>query len=172
MTDTSRPLSLIALLLAAGPLAAAAFAQCEEAHFFQTLPTGVDELGRAVEESGSDSVRLLGFCNQSKLPALYDLCDVFVLPSVYETWGLVINEAMNAAPGLILIESTEPGDQATAVTHGAGKDEVFVSRLRRDHTHPRGINMWVVADNVRKGAALNAVQILKMLVADQMQVET
>ena len=52
---------------------------------------------------------------------------------------------------------------ATAVTHAAGKDDVFVSRLRRDHTHPRGINLWVVSDNVRKGAALNAVQILQSL---------
>jgi len=60
----------------------------------------------------------------------------------------------------------------TAVTHAAGKDETFVSRLRRDFTHPRGIDMWVVSDNVRKGAALNAVQILKMMVTGKMPVET
>ena len=52
---------------------------------------------------------------------------------------------------------------ATAVTHAAGKDPVYVSRLRRDLSHPRGIDMWVVADNIRKGAALNAVQIMEWL---------
>ena len=71
-----------------------------------------------------------------------------------------------------LIDSLDPKDQVTAVTHAAGKDEVFVCRLRRDHTHSRGINMWVVGDNVRKGAALNAVQILKMIITDKMPVET
>lgn len=76
-----------------------------------------------------------------------------------------VREAMHQAPGLVLVDDLDPAAQVTAVTHGAGKDEVFVSRLRRDHSHPRGINMWVVADNVRKGAALNAVQILQKMVA-------
>ena len=83
-----------------------------------------------------------------------------------------VRAAMHKAPGLVLVDSTEPADQVTAVTHAAGKDEVFVSRLRRDHTHPRGVNMWVVGDNVRKGAALNAVQILKKMVVDKKSVET
>ena len=74
-----------------------------------------------------------------------------------------VSEAMHKAPGLVLVDDTDPKAQVTAVTHAAGKDEVFVSRLRRDHSHPRGIDMWVVGDNVRKGAALNAVQILKMM---------
>jgi len=74
-----------------------------------------------------------------------------------------VREAMHAAPGLELVDSLEPAEQVTAVTHAAGKDAVYVSRLRRDLSHPRGISMWVVADNVRKGAALNAVQILKAI---------
>ena len=83
-----------------------------------------------------------------------------------------VRAAMHKAPGLVLVDSIEPQDQVTAVTHAAGKDEVFVSRLRRDHSHPRGINMWVVGDNVRKGEALNAVQILKKMVIDEKPVET
>ncbi|HMB60318.1 MAG TPA: aspartate-semialdehyde dehydrogenase [Xanthomonadales bacterium] len=55
------------------------------------------------------------------------------------------------------------GVHPTPVTHAAGKDPVYVGRLRRDLSHPRGISMWVVADNVRKGAALNAVQIMDYL---------
>jgi len=83
-----------------------------------------------------------------------------------------VREAMHKAPGLVLVDDTEAKAQVTAVTHAAGKDDVYVSRLRRDHSHPQGINMWVVGDNVRKGAALNAVQILKMMVTGKMPVET
>ncbi len=51
--------------------------------------------------NGND-IRFLGFKNQSELPALYDLCDVFVLPSTFEPWGLVVNEVMNAAKPVIV----------------------------------------------------------------------
>jgi len=47
--------------------------------------------------------------------------------------------------------------------HSHGKDEVFVGRLRRDESQPRTLNMWVVADNLRKGAATNAVQIAEFM---------
>jgi len=83
-----------------------------------------------------------------------------------------VRELMHKAPGLELVDSVDPEAQVTAVTHAAGKDPVFVSRLRRDHSHSRGINMWVVGDNVRKGAALNAVQILKTIVSAKLPVET
>ncbi|NOR19273.1 MAG: aspartate-semialdehyde dehydrogenase, partial [Xanthomonadales bacterium] len=83
-----------------------------------------------------------------------------------------VREALRKAPGVELVDDLEPAMQVTAVTHAAGKDAVFVSRLRRDHSHPHGINLWVVSDNVRKGAALNAVQIMKMLVNGKMPVET
>jgi aspartate-semialdehyde dehydrogenase len=83
-----------------------------------------------------------------------------------------VREAIKKAPGVELVDDLEPNAQVTAVTHAAGKDAVYVSRLRRDHSHPHGINLWVVGDNVRKGAALNAVQIMKMLVSGKMPVET
>jgi aspartate-semialdehyde dehydrogenase len=73
-----------------------------------------------------------------------------------------IRRLLKKAPGVKLVEG--PGMiHATPVTHAAGKDPVFVSRLRRDLSHPRGVSMWVVADNVRKGAALNAIQIMEWL---------
>lgn len=74
-----------------------------------------------------------------------------------------VRELLSKAPGLVLAESDEPDQVPSPVVHGAGKDPVFVGRLRKDLSHPRGINLWVVADNVRKGAALNAVQILEAL---------
>lgn len=73
-----------------------------------------------------------------------------------------IARLLEAAPGLTLQADAGAG-VATAVTHAAGKDEVFVSRLRRDHTHSRGVNLWIVGDNIRKGAALNAIQILEAI---------
>ena len=69
---------------------------------------------------------------------------------------------LKKAPGISVQEDVNKGF-ASAVTHAAGKDDVFVSRLRRDHTHKRGINLWVVSDNVRKGAALNAIQIMEAI---------
>jgi aspartate-semialdehyde dehydrogenase len=73
-----------------------------------------------------------------------------------------VRRLLDEAPGVQLVEG-QGMIHATAVTHAAGKDAVFVSRLRRDISHPRGICMWVVSDNVRKGAALNAVQIMEQL---------
>ena len=49
------------------------------------------------------------------------------------------------------------------VGEGSGTDDVYVGRIRRDISHPNGLNLWVVADNVRKGAALNSVQIAELL---------
>ncbi len=56
------------------------------------------------------------------------------------------------------------GGYPTAVTEAADHDAVFVGRIREDISHPRGINLWVVSDNIRKGAALNSVQIAEILV--------
>ena len=71
-------------------------------------------------------------------------------------------QLLDDAPGVVLVKG-ENMIHPTAVTHAAGQDPVFVGRLRRDITHPNGIDMWVVADNIRKGAALNAVQIMDLL---------
>ncbi len=70
------------------------------------------------------------------------------------------------APGVEVVDERKPGGYPTPVTHASGKDAVFVGRIREDLSHPRGLNLWVVADNIRKGAALNAVQIAELLVAD------
>ncbi len=71
-----------------------------------------------------------------------------------------------AAPGVTVLDEHRPGGYPTAVTEAAQRDAVFVGRIREDISHPRGLDLWVVADNVRKGAALNSVQIAEVLVAD------
>jgi aspartate-semialdehyde dehydrogenase len=73
-----------------------------------------------------------------------------------------VRQLLDEAPGVELMEVTDM-IHPTPVTHAAGTDPVFVGRLRRDLSHPKGISMWVVADNVRKGAALNAVQIMDVV---------
>lgn len=72
---------------------------------------------------------------------------------------------LEAAPGVEVVDAREPGGYATPVTHASGRDPVFVSRIRQDVSHPRGLDLWVVADNIRKGAALNAVQLAELVVA-------
>lgn len=75
-------------------------------------------------------------------------------------------ELLATAPGVTVMDQREDGGYPTAVTEGAGADPVYVGRIREDISHPRGLDMWVVSDNVRKGAALNSVQIAELLLAD------
>ena len=73
-----------------------------------------------------------------------------------------VRALLEAAPGVVVVDDRKSGGYPTPVTHAAGQDAVFVGRLREDISHPRGIDMWVVSDNIRKGAALNAVQIAEL----------
>ncbi len=77
-----------------------------------------------------------------------------------------VTDLLNNAPGVIVIDDRNDGGYPTAVTDAAGSDSVYVGRIREDISHPRGINLWVVSDNVRKGAATNSVQIAECLVKD------
>jgi aspartate-semialdehyde dehydrogenase len=70
------------------------------------------------------------------------------------------------APGVKVIDEHKPGGYPTAVTEAANHDAVYVGRIREDISHPRGLDLWVVSDNVRKGAALNSVQIAEILVKE------
>ena len=75
-----------------------------------------------------------------------------------------VTELLSKTAGIKVVDRREDGGYPTAVTDGANEDAVFVGRIREDISHPRGIDLWVVADNVRKGAALNSVQIAELLV--------
>jgi aspartate-semialdehyde dehydrogenase len=68
------------------------------------------------------------------------------------------------APGVVLLEDN--AEFPTQVSHAQGQDDVFVGRIRQDISHENGINLWVVADNVRKGAATNSIQIAEHLIRD------
>ena len=75
-----------------------------------------------------------------------------------------VRELMTNAPGVELMDERVDGGYPTAVTESAGTNPTFVGRIREDISHPCGIDMWIVADNVRKGAALNSVQIAEILI--------
>jgi aspartate-semialdehyde dehydrogenase len=72
-------------------------------------------------------------------------------------------ELLAAAPGVVVVDSPSEGLYPLA-SEAAGRDEVMVGRIRRDPSHARSLNLWVVADNLRKGAATNAVQLAELLV--------
>ena len=72
-------------------------------------------------------------------------------------------DLLRNAPGVTLLDGVRTGEYPTAVTESSGTDAVYVGRVREDISHPRGINLWVVSDNIRKGAALNSVQIAEIL---------
>jgi aspartate-semialdehyde dehydrogenase len=76
-----------------------------------------------------------------------------------------VERLLAKAPGVKVMKGQK---YPTAVTDSAGTDPVFVGRIRDDISHPNGINLWVVSDNVRKGAALNSVQIAELLVAQEL----
>ena len=73
------------------------------------------------------------------------------------------SELLSNSPGIEVLDGVEMGQYPTAVTESSGQDPVFVGRIREDISHPTGLNLWVVADNIRKGAALNSVQIAEIL---------
>jgi len=76
--------------------------------------------------------------------------------------------ALSRAPGVAVVDNPTEGAYATPI-ECSGRDEVFVSRIRRDSSIGNGLNLWIVSDNLRKGAALNAVQIAELLVRDYLQ---
>ena len=73
---------------------------------------------------------------------------------------------LEAAPGVVVVDERKAGGYPTPVTHASGTDPVYVGRIREDFSHPRALNLWVVADNIRKGAALNAVQVAELVAAE------
>ncbi len=75
-------------------------------------------------------------------------------------------ELLNNAPGIVVMDERKDGGYPTPIPDASGNDDVYVGRIREDISHSNGLNLWVVADNVRKGAATNSVQIAECLIED------
>ena len=98
-----------------------------------------------------------------RIPAFYGHSEAVHIETRDKISAAAVCELLQNAPGVQLVDGVETGAYPTAVTEASGTDPVYVGRIREDISHPRGINMWVVADNIRKGAALNSVQIAEIL---------
>ena len=98
-----------------------------------------------------------------RIPAFFGHSEAIHLETKTRISAEDVCQLMRDAPGVELVDGVQTGDYPTAVTEASGNDAVFVGRVREDISHPSGINLWVVSDNIRKGAALNSVQIAEIL---------
>ncbi len=101
-----------------------------------------------------------------RVPVFYGHSEAVAIETRDKLTAARARELLEQAPGIEVVDDPRDGGYPTPVTHASGKDAVYVGRIREDLSHPHGLNLWVVADNIRKGAALNAVQIAELLVAD------
>jgi aspartate-semialdehyde dehydrogenase len=98
-----------------------------------------------------------------RIPAFYGHSEAVHIETKEKISAERACELLANAPGVTLLDGIETGEYPTAVTEASGNDPVYVGRVREDISHPRGIDLWVVSDNIRKGAALNSVQIAEIL---------
>jgi aspartate-semialdehyde dehydrogenase len=109
---------------------------------------------------GDEDIRIAVTC--ARVPVRYAHSESVSLETREDLSVEQARELLANMPGLELVDDPAAHAYPTALS-SAGRDEVFVGRLRRDPTHPRGLQMWVVSDNLLKGAATNAVQIAEVL---------
>jgi len=98
-----------------------------------------------------------------RIPAFFGHSEAVHLETREKISAAGVCELLCDAAGVELLDGTANGQYPTAVTEASGHDPVFVGRVREDISHPRGIDLWIVSDNIRKGAALNSVQIAEIL---------
>ena len=101
-----------------------------------------------------------------RVPVFYGHSEAVHIETRQPISAAEVRELLHSAPGVQVLDEHQDGGYPTAVTEGSQHDAVYVGRIREDISHPRGINLWIVADNVRKGAALNSVQIAEILLRD------
>lgn len=111
---------------------------------------------------GDHSIQVNPTC--VRVPVFFGHSEAVHIETVDKISAQEATELLRNAPGIEVMDERADGGYPTAVTDSAGTDPVFVGRIREDISHPRGLDMWVVSDNVRKGAALNSVQIAESLI--------
>jgi aspartate-semialdehyde dehydrogenase len=99
-----------------------------------------------------------------RVPVFYGHSEAVHIETREKISVATVKDLLQNSDGVTVLDERVDGGYPTAVTESSGHDEVFVGRIREDISHPRGIDLWVVGDNVRKGAALNSVQIAEELV--------
>ena len=143
---------------------------------FNVIPHGGDFLdnGYTTEEMklvwetrkilGDDSIAVNA--TVVRVPVFYGHSEAVAIETRDKLTAADARELLRKAPGIELVDEPVAGGYPTPVTHASGRDPVYVGRIREDLSHPRGLNLWIVADNIRKGAALNAIQIAELIAAE------
>ena len=99
-----------------------------------------------------------------RIPVFYGHSEAVHIETRDKLTAAEARKLLEQAPGIEVMDEHGDGGYPTAVTEAATHDPVYVGRIREDISHPKGLDLWVVADNVRKGAALNSIQIAEILV--------
>ncbi len=98
-----------------------------------------------------------------RVPVFYGHSEAVAIETRKKVTPQQARELLARSPGVEVVDDPKAGVYPTPVTHASGNDPVYVGRIREDLSHPRGLNLWIVADNIRKGAALNAVQVAELV---------
>lgn len=101
-----------------------------------------------------------------RVPVLYGHSEAIHLELKSPLTAEKARQLLSKAPGVKVVDDPAKLKYPTPLSHASGHDEVYVGRIRQDISHPCGLNLWVVADNIRKGAATNAIQIAEILQRD------
>lgn len=140
---------------------------------FNVIPHGGDftDNGYTTEEMklvwetrkilGDDTIRINA--TVVRVPVFYGHSEAVNIETRDKLSAADARALLENAPGIEVVDEHTDGGYPTPVTHASGHDAVYVGRIRDDLSHPRGLNLWVVSDNIRKGAALNAVQIAELI---------
>ncbi len=112
---------------------------------------------------GDPSIQVNPTC--VRVPVFFGHSEAVHIETVDKITAEQARALLENAPGVTVMDERADGGYPTAVGDSAGQDPVFVGRIREDISHPRGLDMWIVSDNVRKGAALNSVQIAESLIS-------
>ncbi|WP_374013706.1 aspartate-semialdehyde dehydrogenase [Pseudoxanthomonas koreensis] len=101
-----------------------------------------------------------------RVPVFYGHSEAVAIETRQKVTAEAARALLEKSPGIEVVDDRKAGGYPTPVTHASGKDAVYVGRIREDISHPRGLNLWIVSDNIRKGAALNAVQLAELVAAE------
>jgi aspartate-semialdehyde dehydrogenase len=101
-----------------------------------------------------------------RVPVFYGHSEAVHIETRDKITAVQARELLSKAQGVVVLDERKDGAYPTAVTEGANNDPVYVGRIREDISHENGLNLWVVSDNVRKGAALNSIQIAEILIKE------
>ncbi|RNF85179.1 aspartate-semialdehyde dehydrogenase [Montanilutibacter psychrotolerans] len=144
---------------------------------FNVIPQGGDflENGYTSEEMklvwetrkilGDDSI--LVNATVVRVPVFYGHSEAVHIETREKITAAQARALLEKAPGVEVVDEHVNGGYPTPVTHASGRDPAYVGRIREDISHPRGLDLWVVSDNIRKGAALNAVQLAELVIAER-----